>query len=368
MLHNNNFVIFEEDTQTLALAEKEHEEFSRNWLELNSMFFTNPQPDVPAQAPHQNIVVPVPDPVEEEAKPDESELLALAKRYAWRDAKKYFLVYAIADGSFQASEDAIIAKINGKFSFEADPSFSPQEILLAFQMYGIGYSLYHLVLDTLLRYQEGSIKSLEDVWEIITDAAKFGLQFFGFYLFDKPFPIDWESAEETLPNIFLVCFAMSILCYLMDVVPSLAWSYCRGKNADDRIHILKTNLGAAIGVGIGTAGWLIPYYFPLQEKIGLPGYIIKRDLEGAVANLVALPFVYQSALVERKEQAKQGELALEDEVEEKQRVSVCTRASNYFKNWMFKKKDDRLLDFRQNLIQSDSMELVATPSHRQSNS
>ncbi|MDR3478065.1 MAG: hypothetical protein P4M14_08570 [Gammaproteobacteria bacterium] len=256
-------------------------------------------------------------------------------REAMREVKHYFKTYSTPDGAFQFFEDLIIYFNSGKFEISADPTFSREEMLYALGVYGGGFGFYYVLAELA-----AGASVLEALW----GGMKFGFQYWFFYILDGEFEVDWVSARETIPNIAAVCFLMGVICYLLDTIPDLGHAYFTSAEPElndnlkkEMKKIMRKNVGEALGVTVGTAGWMLPYYLPIE---GVPGLIIKGVGEGVVSNLFALPFVYHSASQDIREEVESGKRqpktrAQEIEEANKPRVSFCTKASNYFRSWIF---------------------------------
>jgi hypothetical protein len=211
-------------------------------------------------------------------------------------------------------------------------------MLYAYGVYGGGFGFYYFLAEL-----NAGASVLEALW----GGMKFGFQYWFFYRLDKDFDVDWVSAKETIPNVAFVCLFMGMLCYLLDTIPDLAYAYLKSDEPElnaalkkELKKIARKNVGEAAGVAVGTAGWMLPYYLPWDN---VAGYVAKGVGEGVFSNLCALYFVHRSARQDIQEEVENGARqpmtrAQEIEEENKPRVSFCTRASNYFRSWIFTDK------------------------------
>lgn len=325
----------------------EQDEKSQNaFVPVNGNPLAHPPIDIFEQI-DQALSVPA-EPLSEEG------VEAFIKRTASKLTWQYYHEFWPTDGTFTLSENLIVLYSTGVWDYNATPIFSKEEMLFAYAYFSIIYGGYHLIQD--LRHGE---KFLPALWF----SQVFTFQFWFFYFLDRDFDIDGDTWEERIPNIVIVGFLMAIGAYLLAIGPGIASAFCRADNAEEEKEdnernnnfcaqtkkIMIREGGEAVAVALGTDAWAVPYYLPID---GFWGMLIKGFCEGHFANLCVWPIVYYSNYLDVKDDVRRGKLIpktlQQEKEEEKLRIeeekrnpppSFCTRASNYFCNWMFRKGD-----------------------------
>ena len=130
-------------------------------------------------------------------------------------------------------------------------------------------------------------------------------------------------------------------------------------------QIAKKNVGEALGVAVGTAGWMVPYYLPIK---GAAGAFVKAFAEGTFSNACALPFVYYSLKGDIAADVAKGEimpvtLAQEQAVEAARARKSCWSCLSLFKKKALPSNREPLLDLENPVVNTETriVELQSSP-------